>query len=699
MLSFPDEHDCDAYVMPQCEELEFQCRSGQCINRHYFCDKHLDCDDATDEYKGCEPTVLLQPECGANEFTCENRQCVPKEAICNSITDCADGSDEEISLCVNSTLSCLPPLFHRCANAACVQVDKLCNGENDCGDYSDEQWCNINECTANTRLCAHKCIDKKVGYECQCNPGYRVRPKDIHLCEDIDECLDRPCSQLCTNTAGSYHCSCVDGYALKNKNICKAVSAERAKLIFSNRYYLREVSLNGVETMIASNLSNAVALDYDWETKCYYWSDVTAQMSKIKRLCAHTNITEDIHHHTLKNPDGLAVDWIGKNLYWCDKGFRAIEVSQLHGRYRRILIKSGLQEPRAIAIDPFERYIFWTDWGENPHIGKAGMDGTHHQIIVQNNLGWPNALSINFETKELYWGDARDDFIAVCDYTGNRRKVILNREINPMAKLHHIFAIAVWEDRVYWSDWETKSIESCHKDHGNDCTTLLHTIHRPMDIRVYHPYRQQPTANPCADSVCERLCLLSPDPPFYQCACPENFYLRDDKRTCVANCTASQWLCDSQEACIPYYYRCNNHKDCEDGSDEPASCSPNICTFGLYQCSNQKCIEPKKICNGKDDCGDGSDEIECENYTCLPSHFKCNNTCIDQKKVCNGQADCANGEDEVDCKLRTCAPQKFQCTTGECIPRVWVCDGDNDCKDNSDEQKCGNKTCSTKEFK
>jgi len=56
--------------------------------------------------------------------------------------------------------------------------------------------------------------------------------------------------------------------------------------------------------------------------------------------------------------------------------------------------------------------------------------------------------------------------------------------------LHHIFALTVLEDYLYWTDWETKSVERCHKYSGTDCSTLTTTVHRPMDIHVYHPLRQ-----------------------------------------------------------------------------------------------------------------------------------------------------------------------------------------------------------------
>ena len=55
--------------------------------------------------------------------------------------------------------------------------------------------------------------------------------------------------------------------------------------MYSNQYYVRLVGADGDEVIIAQNLSNSVALDYDWEASCIYWSDVTAFGSSIKRLC------------------------------------------------------------------------------------------------------------------------------------------------------------------------------------------------------------------------------------------------------------------------------------------------------------------------------------------------------------------------------------------------------------------------------
>lgn len=54
----------------------------------------------------------------------------------------------------------------------------------------------------------------------------------------------------------------------------------------------------------------------------------------------------------------------------------------------------------------------------------------------------------------------------------------------------HIFAMTLFEEYIYWTDWETKSINRAHKTLGTNKSTLISTLHRPMDIHIYHPYRQ-----------------------------------------------------------------------------------------------------------------------------------------------------------------------------------------------------------------
>jgi Low-density lipoprotein receptor repeat class B len=88
-----------------------------------------------------------------------------------------------------------------------------------------------------------------------------------------------------------------------------------------------------------------------------------------------------LHSATVRNPDGLAVDWLGRNLYWCDKMTDTIEVSRLDGRYRRVLVRTELQEPRAIAVHPFRGLLFYTDWGDDAHIGRLGMDGSQRTQV------------------------------------------------------------------------------------------------------------------------------------------------------------------------------------------------------------------------------------------------------------------------------------------------------------------------------
>jgi len=61
------------------------------------------------------------------------------------------------------------------------------------------------------------------------------------------------------------------------------------------------------------------------------------------------------HHqivHKTAVPSALAVDWIGKNLYWCDVEKKTMEVSKANGLYPTVLISAGLKNPTDMVLDP-----------------------------------------------------------------------------------------------------------------------------------------------------------------------------------------------------------------------------------------------------------------------------------------------------------------------------------------------------------
>lgn len=73
--------------------------------------------------------------------------------------------------------------------------------------------------------------------------------------------------------------------------------------------------------------------------------------------------------------------------------------------------------------------MFWTDWGQNPRIEKASMDGKMRTVIINNKIYWPNGLSIDYPNKLLYFADAYLDYIDFCDYNGNNRRQVVASDL------------------------------------------------------------------------------------------------------------------------------------------------------------------------------------------------------------------------------------------------------------------------------
>ncbi|KAG7227889.1 hypothetical protein INR49_013683, partial [Caranx melampygus] len=380
--------------------------------------------------------------------------------------------------------------------------------------------------------CSHGCVQGPFGAQCTCPPGLQLN--DSKTCEDIDECLIPGfCSQQCFNERGSFRCYCSEGYFLEpDGRTCKATNPAAAILLVTKRSQIiaNRIKTRPPQLVPVVSGSSIVTVDFDRQTSRIYWADA----SQKKIWSAYQNGTDrrEVFSTGLMVPESIAVDWVGRNLYWTDSVMENIEVSTLDGRFRKVLLTKNVTSPRGLALDPrnYTNLMFWSDWGQNPRIERADMDGAMRRVIVSTKLYWPNGLALDYTTRRVYFADAYLKYIDYCDYDGNNRHQVMASDM----VLQHPHGMTVFEDTIYWSERYTSKVMSTNKFHGGNITTLMTNVYQPMGIVMDHPIKQPTAINPCREHLCSQLCLLSGlRPRYYTCHCQSGWKLDADKRTCI----------------------------------------------------------------------------------------------------------------------------------------------------------------------
>lgn len=318
----------------------------------------------------------------------------------------------------------------------------------------------------------------------------------------------------------------MSGYALEpDKHTCKAFNHSAAFLVISNRHSilvadLKEQGLERVPIIV----ENVVATTSNMHTGTIFWSDM--KLKKISRLDRGSEPVEVISTG-LDLVEGLAYDWIGGNIYWLDSKLNNIEVAKENGENRIVLVKENITQPRGMCLDPSvgARWLFWTDWGENPRIERIGMDGTNRSTIISTKIYWPNGLTLDTANKRVYFADSKLDFIDFCYYNGTGRQQV----VAGSHYLLHPHSLTLFEDTLYWTDRQLNRVLSAHKFKGHNQTVVSHLISQPLSIHVNHPSLQPISANPCLKQPCQQLCLLSPSTATgYTCKCKPGYRITGD---------------------------------------------------------------------------------------------------------------------------------------------------------------------------
>ncbi|XP_034036848.1 pro-epidermal growth factor [Thalassophryne amazonica] len=346
----------------------------------------------------------------------------------------------------------------------------------------DKKTCReILPCDGNMTKCGNGCLVTDEGAVCLCPQGSILR-EDGQACTGCSSADRGGCSQLCTPvTSSSWQCGCLPGYQLQQDGKCCMATGQEPYLLVADLVDVRRVNPDGTKDQILVEEPRGafIALDYDLVQNHVYFAS-TFQKT-IERTDLNGGPREVLVSQGLGSPEGLAVDWVHRRMYWTDSSQSRIDCSTTGGLKRETIVSKGLQKPRGITVHPLAKKIYWTDIGVQPVVETASLEGKDRVVIARANLKSPSGLTIDFTEDRLFWCDQSTGRVETTALDGSDRRILLENQVG------RPFDLAVFEDRLWVSDWDQNQLRSFHKRTGKKLQRIHGNMIRPASVVVVHP--------------------------------------------------------------------------------------------------------------------------------------------------------------------------------------------------------------------
>lgn len=283
--------------------------------------------------------------------------------------------------------------------------------------------------------------------------------------------------------------------------------------------------------------------------------------------------------------------------------------SWMDGSHREIFVDTNINWPNGLAIDLIGRRIYWSDTDRGV-IESIGFNKEDRQVIL-SNLNVP--FRVDFFDNVIFYIEYQAGLVMSFDMKTGAGKQLY--ETNTPAYLK-IFDSRSQKDRNECTD-TVKCKEICLSiPNGITCSCsdgfeMVNSscVKNNSSICQSNEFLCKAT-NRCISNVL--LCDGNNDCGDYS---DEDTTMDGPCRERI--CDSYEFSCDNSTKCIVKRWLCDGDKDCSDGSDENSENCPRPCSLTQFTCLvSKRCIPMTWLCDGSKDCGsnDTSDEENCGKY-------------------------------------------------------------------------------------
>ncbi|XP_021380367.1 prolow-density lipoprotein receptor-related protein 1-like [Mizuhopecten yessoensis] len=396
----------------------------------------------------------------------------------------------------------------------------------------------INQCQ--TALCSHVCLSSRPGYSCMCPPD-QILTKDGHTCSRTPGT-----DQLYIGTRG------------KILVLPQGLPGYTQDLLLPT---ILSHSDTPSSLEVGHDTNSVVYCDSTKDTITMATTDILTGMVTENTLYEGDNI-----QHVLD----LTVDWVPGNIYWADASPRAaIMVGCISGEHILTLVKDNLEQPNSLDIDHVNGYLYFSDIGRSPFIGRCRLDGTDFSRL-NTDVGHPEHLVVSPEDNRLYFMDVHYHQILSVSLPDGA-----DHRTHWQGITGQVLGLAVIDRWIYWTDQQSEGGALCrvHKHDHNKEMCFLRNNYLLQGLAVPSSINS-PQVDGCGrnNGGCSHFCFSQGSE--VTCKCSDGFILEEDGHACQAVLDSKcVFRCHDGHCITDRSYLCDGQPDCTDGEEE----DPSLC--------------------------------------------------------------------------------------------------------------------------